>query len=228
MKIRMNSWVVIGVGIGVMLARSAQAGVTIYSDQTSFDAATTGLSTVGFNGIVPTNGFTDYSIPPGYTDPGTGTNFTFPTASGTDINITGPDYYSFNYGFPVFPAAVVNSSGSVPAGASERITLPVSATALSLFFTTYDALPITIVLSNGDTYVDSTSPPFGTFDFLGITDTAAFSSLTITEPTASGVLIASLQFGTTVPEPSTLALLGISSWMLARFRRRGRSAISGD
>jgi hypothetical protein len=207
---------------GVIFAttRPADAGLVVYTDVASFQAATTGLSDINFNGIVAPGQFTDYAIPPGYTDPATGTNFTFLNANGTDINVTSATYYSVNFGYPVFPSDVLNSASTVPTGASESITLPTSSTAFGIEFTTYDTSPITIALSNGDTYVDSNSPGFGNFAFLGFTDTTPFSSLTITDPTDSGVLLADVKFGSSIPEPSSLALLGLSSLFLFDRRRR--------
>jgi hypothetical protein len=185
------------VAFGVVFAtiRPADAGVVVYTDPASFQAATTEVSDINFNGIVTPGQFTDYAIPPGYTDHATGTNFTFLNANGTDINITSATYYSTSFGGPVLPADVLNSSSTVPAGARESITLPASSTAFSIEFSTYDLSPITIALSNGDTYVDSSPPGFGNFAFLGFTDTMPFSSLTITDPTSSGVLLADVKFG---------------------------------
>jgi hypothetical protein len=202
------------------VSQTAHANPVVYNDALSYQAATTGLSNVNFNGIAPTNGFVDYGIPPGYTDAGTGTNFTFLNANGSDINVTSATYYSFNFGGPVFPADVLNSSSTVPIGASESITLPATETAVSLYFSTYDGAPITITLSNGDSYVDSASPGFGNFAFLGFTDTTGFSSLTVTDPTDSGVLLADFTFGTAIPEPSALAVLGTALLLLAGYRHR--------
>ena len=167
-------------------SQTAHANPVVYNDALSYQAATTGLSDVTFNGIVAPGSFTDYAVPPGYTDPGTGTNFTFLNVPGTDINVTSATYYSTNHIGPVFPADVLNSSSVVPVGAVESITLPAVQTAVSLFFSTYDGAPITITLSNGDSYTDSSSPAFGDFAFLGITDTSGFSGLTVDDPTAEG------------------------------------------
>jgi hypothetical protein len=104
--------------------------------------------------------------------------------------------------------------------------LPANSTAFGIYFSTYDTSPITVTLSNGDTYIDNSPPGFGNFVFLGFTDTTPFSSLTITDPTASGVLLADVKFG--IPEPSSLALLGLSSLLLAGRRRRRQAALDND
>jgi hypothetical protein len=215
---------------GVVLAttRPADAGLVVYTDLASFEAATSGLSDVNFNGIVAPGQFAGYAIPPGYTDPTTGTNFSFLNANGADINVTSATYYSTAFGGPVLPADVLNSSSVVPIGASESITLPANSTAFGIYFSTYDTSPITVTLSNGDTYIDNSPPGFGNFVFLGFTDTTLFSSLTITDPTDSGVLLADVKFGSSIPEPSSLALLGLSSLLLAGRRRRRQGALDND
>ena len=215
---------------GVVLAttRSADAGLVVYTDLASFEAATTGLSDVNFNGIVAPGQFAGYAIPPGYTDAATGTNFSFLNANGADINVTSATYYSTTFGGPVLPADVLNSSSVVPIGSSESITLPANSTAFGIYFSTYDTSPITVTLSNGDTYIDNSPPGFGNFVFLGFTDTTSFSSLTITDPTSSGVLLADVKFGSSIPEPSSLALLGLSSVVLAGRRRRRQAALDND
>jgi hypothetical protein len=208
---------------GVVFAvHPAHAGLVSYTDPGSFAAATTGLSDVGFGGIAPAGGFVDFSIPPGYTDAGTNTVFTFPTAPGSDINVTSATYYSTTFpGSPVFPADVLDAAANVPAGTPESVTLPASETAFGFTFTTFDGAPITVTLSNGDSFVDSATPAFGTFAFLGFTDTTPFSSLTITDAASNGVLLSDVKFGSSaIPEPASVVLLGVSSLLLAGRRRR--------
>lgn len=215
-KVKLLSLSVVVAGAVFAMARPADAAPVVYTDTASFQAATSHLSQVGFNGIVAPGAFTDYAVPPGYTDPATGTNFTFLGANGSDINVTSATFY----GLPAFPADVLDSSSSVPAGSSESITLPHSSTAFAMYFSTYDASAITVTLSNGDTYTDSSPPSFGNFAFLGFTDPTAFSALTITDPAAAGVLLADVSFGVGIPEPSSLALFGISSLLVVWRRRR--------
>jgi hypothetical protein len=216
-KFTLSSAVVLGAMIGA--GQPAAASLIAYTSMGSFQAATTSVADVTFGGIVAPGAFKDFTVPPGYTDPATGTTFSFPTAPGTNINVTSATYYQVNFGDPAFPEDVLNSSSSVPDGASEMITLPASATAVGLFFSSFDTSPLTITLSNGDSFVDTTPPGFANFAFLGFTDTTPFSSLTITDPTSSGVLIGELQFGAAIPEPSSLALLGIPALLFVRRNR---------
>jgi hypothetical protein len=214
--VKFLSFGVVVAGAALAIARPADAALVVYTDTTSFQTATSHLSTVGFNGIVAPGGFTDYAIPPGYTDHATGTNFTFLNANGSDINVTSATFYT---GF-TFPADVLDASSAVPIGASESITLPSSSTAFGMYFSTVNASVITVTLSNGDTYTDSSPPSFGNFAFLGFTDPTPFSGLTITAPANAGALLADVKFGVGIPEPSSLALFAISSLLLVGRRRR--------
>ena len=206
-------------GLIVLAVRRADAGdLTTYTDLVSFQSATTSLIDVNFNGVtLGPSGYNNYFIPPGYTDAATGTNFTYLNANGDAINITSGSYYGPNF----FPDNTLNESTSIPATSSEFITLPTSSTALGLYFSTFDQGKYVFTLSNGDTYTDSSTPAFGNLAFLGFTDTAAFTSLTISDP---NMLLLDLKFGTAVPEPSSLTLLGIASVALAGYQWRRRCA----
>ena len=201
-------WATLAAALGLLVtAGSAEAGtLTVYNDLASFQAATTGLTDVNFNGIVGPTSFQDYPIPPGYTDAATGTNFTAPSADGIFIDVTGRDFYSptkFSNDFLVLAGAIL--------GTPVVITLPSASAAIGLEFSTFNAQPFTFTLSNGDSYTDTSTPGFGKSAFIGFTDTAPFTSLTITPPGDIPVLF-DVKFGpTVVPEPSTLALAGIGA-----------------
>ena len=211
---------VAALGIIAVAVRPADAGgLTVYNSLASFEAATTGLTDVNFNGVtLNPSGFNDYIIPTGYTDAATGTNFTFLNATGDNINITSANFYGPNF----FPDNTINESTSIPPTSSELITLPSSSTAVGLLISTFDKATYTYTLSNGDAYTDPSPPSFGNLAFLGFTDTASFTTLTISGGT--GVFILDLKFGAAVPEPTSLALAGISAvaglGVLARRRNR--------
>jgi hypothetical protein len=210
------------VGIGLGSDRADAGNLATYSDSASFQAATTGLTDVNFNGIAPSGSFVNSAIPPGYTDAATGTNFTFLNSNGGDINVTSSTYYS-----TVFPDDFLNSSVSIAGNATELITLPSDVTAVSFYFSTFETTPLVFTLSNGDSFTDSGVPGFFTQAFLGFTDSAAFTSITISAPgsTSNGVLLLDFEFGTAVPEPSSLTLLAVSAScvaLLVGYRRRQR------
>jgi hypothetical protein len=209
----------------------AEAGtVTTYSDFTSFANATTGLTDVSFGGIVGPGAFLDFPNPGGYTDPTTGTNFAFPGQGGTDINVTSATYYTASNSV-TYPLDFLVGAQDVLQSASEVITLPTASTAVGLFISTINGAgtPLLFTLSNGDTYLDSSPPAFGSVGYLGITDTTAFSSVTVTAVNGDNLLILmDFKYGTAaVPEPSTASLLAISIGCLglAQYRRRRRRAV---
>ena len=187
---------VAAIGLIVVGVRPADAGdLTVYNSLASFQAATYGVTDVNFNGVtLAPSGFNNYPIPPGYTDAATGTNFTYLNASGDDINITSGSYYGPNF----FPDNTLNESVNIPPTSSEIITLPTSSTAIGLYFSTFDQGTYVFTLGNGDTYTDSSTPAFGNLAFIGFTDTAAFTTLSISNP---NMFLLDLNFGIAVPEP---------------------------
>jgi hypothetical protein len=188
----------------------ASAGGTAYTDETTFAAAVGPLTTAGFNGIVilPSK-YKDFSTNAGgYTDAVTFTNFNF-LQKNAYINITSASFYGF-------PNDVLNGSVDVSASTQEIITLPSPMEAFGTDFTSFDGLPFTFVLSNGDQFTDSSSPTFGTFDFYGFTDSTPFTTVIITR---NATLLEDVRFSS-VPEPSTLALVGLGCAILAQRRIR--------
>jgi hypothetical protein len=191
-------------GVIVGAATRAEAGhLTVYTDPASFGAATTGVTSINFNGIAPAGGFVNYAIPPGYTDAATGTNFTFTGVSGVDINITSATFNSPT----VFPGDFLVGSVDVPRTANEVITLPSAETAVGLMFSTFSQATFVFTLSNGDSYTDTSTPTFGNVAFLGFTDTTPFTSLSINVPTANDLaILLTFEYGASVPEPPSLVL----------------------
>ena len=214
-QIAVVAWVIV-----VGMVGRAEAGLTVYTTATSFDAATTHLTSINFNGIASPTSFVNFPNPPGYTDAATGTNFSFPAEGGTDVNITGRDFYSPT---PTFPDDFLVGAGNVPQGASELITLPTGATAFSLMFSTFNGVPFTFAFSNGDSYTDTTTPAFGSVAFIGFTDTSPFTSVTLTGPGDLAINLI-VQYGSAVPEPSTLTMLGLASVIVGGSLWRRRAA----
>jgi len=211
-----------GVVLGLLLGTSSrvEAGLIIYHDSTSFQAATTGLSNINFNGVIPAGQtFQGFGIPPGYTDAATGTNFTFDNPGTGNINVTASNFCAPT----IFSADFLNASVGVPSSAHEIITLPGSYTAVSLLYSTFNQQSFLFSFSNGQSHSESSTPAFGTEAFLGFTSTAPFSSLSVSVPSDNdGLILVGLQFGTVVPEPSTLIIAGVALLPAAWFLRRSR------
>lgn len=209
----------VGLFLSVM-PTSAAAGVIVYNDLASFQAATTGLTDVNFNGIAPSGSFVPFLTPPGFTR--SGVNFNITNAlPGDDLDVTARNYYSPT----IYPNDFLIPGITSRATTVESITLPSGATAVGLDLGTFNGGTLTFSFSTGDQYVDSNPARFGSTSFLGFTSSAPITSLTIgyVNGANEALVIDDLQFGAAVvPEPSTVTLagLGILGWLGYAWRRR--------
>jgi hypothetical protein len=229
MKNHARSWRLAAVCFAMLVmasARDAGAGVlTEYTDLSSFQAATSGLTEVTFGGIAPSGSFTSFRIPTGYTDATTGTRITVTNGAGGDMNVTAANYYVVNFGSPLFPADfLVPGAGTGGSDPKERITLPGNVTAIGLEYSTGNQQSFTYTLSNGDSLTEPNTPAFGNVSFIGFTDTVPFGSLTVSSP-GDVLFLTSIRYSAIAPtpEPSALALTGLAGLALlgrVAWRRR--------
>jgi hypothetical protein len=197
---------------------AARADLIFYSDPASFQAASTNLQTVGFNGILssPTD-FKAFPTPLGITL--SGVNFNIGNAlPGDTINVTGRDYYNSTKYPNDFLVQGFDPSRS---GTNLVITFPAGFTAISIDLGTFNGTSLLLTLSSGDKF-SFTPLAFGGLSFLGFTSTIPITSLTIFGSGSEAIVLDNVQFGAAaVPEPSTLTILGLSSIALfALWRRR--------
>jgi len=204
-------------------APNAFASVITYADQAAFNAATTGVTSIGFEGIAPTDDFTAYG--PGGSLTLSGTTFT--AAGPADLFVNSSTYYfaTFGVGYNLGSGDYLLVGNNSPA--TLEVQLPGGFTAIAFDIGTFDdpTSQITITLSSGD--VLTTSAPIPSVSFVGFTSTTPITSLEIAisggdrQDTLS---IDNFQFGTAVPEPSTLALAGLGGFGLLISARRRRQA----
>jgi hypothetical protein len=102
------------------------------------------------------------------------------------------------------------------------ITLPTGETAVSILFNGFENLnsvfttePITITLSDGNSWTVTNAAADGSYNFLGITSGTPITSIELTDPDVVGnttLNVAQIQYGSSAvaatPEPSSLFLLG--------------------
>jgi hypothetical protein len=206
-------WLLIAVlacGFLAVRTQPARADLVFYGNRASFDAATTGVTTIGFEGIAPVNGFTFFGQPGSLTLSGV----TFSTGINI-LNVTSATYYLATGGPPGYNLGsgdFLLSGAAAPA--SLHATLPGAFTALAFDLGTFDdaTSQVTIKLSTGDTF--TTSAPFPTDKFIGLTSTVPFTSvdISITGGNRRDTLaIDNFAFGAAeIPEPGTLSLLSLS------------------
>jgi PEP-CTERM motif len=199
--------------VALALPSNALAGTTVngYSGPTAFQAAIApgsfleDFSSLGVNQFIPS---------PVVESQG---GFGYSVDGANPLNFPGEELYSGNSMMPFV--------GNSQSGALEPVTVknftgnPV--TAIGLFALTTDFNndftndPISISVNGTVVYSSTTSYPL---QYIGITDTVAITSLVVTTSSSDYAGIGYLVVGTTVsavPEPSSLALLGIGSLVAA-------------
>ncbi|MBS0265242.1 MAG: PEP-CTERM sorting domain-containing protein [Planctomycetes bacterium] len=206
------------------------AGVTIYADQASFNAATSGITTIGFEGIAPADGFTAYG--PGGSLTLSGVTFT--AGAGVDLFVNSSTYYAVNQP----PSYDLGSGDYLLAGNLAPTLLDVQLpgsgmSAVAFYFGTFDdsTSQVQITLSTGDVLTLSASYPTSTF--VGFTSTSPITSLEllITGGDRQDTLtLDNFQFGTVVPEPGSIIVLciGLTTVCGINWLRRRESLVHGS
>jgi hypothetical protein len=202
------------------MAGSTQAGTTFFTGRASYNAATTGNTTINFEGIAPPNDSIFEPTPPGITL--SGVNFTIDhTNNNSSLFVIGDGFYYAG-------TSVLSSQFSDTGPDNIVVTLPRASTAFAVDFGTFNQSPVTFTLSTGETFTQPT-PAFPGLVFLGVVDTTPFTSVRLSQPIGDALNLADVTFGTSaVPEPSALAMgslaaltgLGLGWWRRDQARRR--------
>jgi hypothetical protein len=184
---------------------TARAGsLTTYPDFASWSAAVSGVTSVTIPDPAP-DAFVFF---------GSGSesviydNVTFSTNSA----ISNGNFFNVGVLFSGDPAVLSSQEQSVGL-ANILISFPVPVLGFALNYGTFGGSAVTFALSNGDSATQgSTGSGYSVSDFIGATDSTAFSSVLVTSP--DGVLnLNNVSFAVSasaVPEPSSAALLGMS------------------
>ena len=200
-------------------AISARADTVVFTNRAAFTAASTGLTTIDFEGIAPVNSVANFAS--GLTLQGV----TFTGSTTGMVSVVDSGFFSPLFAF---------QSGAVLSGfAFIEATLPPGITAIGvdIMTTNPDGQSFDIVLSTGEVFTVSTPfrPERG---FFGVTSDVAISSIRFTTVVAAirGIPLSdNFSFGqaqaSTVPEPGTLILVGTGiAGIAARvLRRRSRA-----
>jgi hypothetical protein len=190
----------------IALAPSAQAGITLYSDLPSWNAAVPGATSITIPEPDP-NAFIFF-----------GNGNASVTYGGVTYSqqaaLSNGNFFNVGHLFSGVPAVLSSQQQSVGV-ANILVTFPSAQTGFSTDFGTFGGSAVTFTLSNGDTVtLPSTGSGYSVPDFLGLTDTTPFTSVQITS--SDGVMnIGTNRFGAAVPEPASMLLLGIGGLGLA-------------
>jgi hypothetical protein len=199
------------------ITNSVQAAVVQFTDLASFQANTTGLTTIDFEG--GTGNFTNYPYFAGGL-----------TTSG--VNFNSPALYVANQ-----PSSTLFDWGSgavladITGRASLLVTLPSGVTAFGSDIMSFNAYasPFNISLSTGQTF-NLNSLNYPNRKFVGFTSDTAITSISFTA-TAGNTLLDNFRFGTaspaaatSVPEPFTVIGTLVGGTTALRMRKKLKSA----
>jgi PEP-CTERM motif len=223
-------WIVVLVFLSVIArARPAAGSPIAYTDVTIFNAATTGLNTITFEGFAPANLFMFFDSPPGLTTAGVNFLANAPTNS---LFVIDPDFLPPNF---FLPSGQYLQNNSGDPGSGILVTLPAGITALGADVSGQNPpnsnFDLTVTLTDGGVFTfPFVLPTRPDLSFVGFTSdvpilTAQFTQFRADDVT-NAVSLDNFRFGeaaaAAVPEPASFVLIGTGVVSLAARRRRQR------
>jgi hypothetical protein len=206
----------VGLAMIVLVAGSniALGGLITYTSQPAFNAAITSPTTFGFGGVAPSGSFTAFSS---YSSNGV----TFTPVGTADVDVTSANYYGASH---LYPADFIVNAVASTAPAGMLLTLSTPITAIAFEIGSFDGGAIQASFSTGSTASLDPSPTLGNVTFWGFTSTTPFSTISLENSDGEpAVYVTSVTLagaaGSTVPEPSTFALLALGVVAGAVYRR---------
>jgi hypothetical protein len=190
--------------------------VTTYTDEATFQAATTGLQMIDFEGMVPYYGGLNFDSLPLTLY---GVRFQIDRSAGNNGHLW--VYKGLEY---LFTNSVLSSENSTVGDDNVLVTLPTGGvTALGMRFGSFYPTTAVFLLSTGETFTIAslTRPDFG---FIGFTSTTPIDWIRISDPAGDSnpLILDDFQFGAALPvsEPGTPVLLCLGLVAIAGFGKR--------
>ena len=219
-------WIVVLVFLSVIArARPAAGSAIAYTDVTIFNAATTGLNSITFEGLAPANGFMFFNSPPGLTT--SGVNFQA-TAGTNNLFVLDPGFDSPNF---FLPSGQYLQNNNFNPGSGILVTLPAGITALgadvSGQFPPNSNFDLTVTLTGGGVFpFPFVVPARPGLSFVGFTSDVPILTAQFTADDGNAVSLDNFRFGAAaaavVPEPASVVLIGTGVVSFAARRRRQR------
>jgi hypothetical protein len=241
---------VAALGLALSLVQPSEAGlITIYSANDAVtstagswpnsDAELSVFQTAaGMMGTISTHGFGNQTVPScsGHFGNGnvdwsyTGSFVTCPTAGVAGVTNQQLAGGSTKNGFATLNGGGSNANWLGIEGGSLTLTFLSSPTKSFGSYFTGLGVPLTVTFNDGspESIIIPAGPSSGGVEYWGFTDTAGFSSITISYQTPCAIGAPScdnfgmdgIVFNNSIPEPATLALFGLGLAGLAASRRR--------
>lgn len=202
--------------MAVLAVGAGRADAVFFTDSAAFHAANPGLSVLTFEGIAPPGGYVEPAPQP----IAPGVLFSSPSLGTSDISVADPGFF---FGTP--SAALFVDEFSEPLD----ILLDPSVLAVGFDLASgFDGGPVTVEVFNGGTLLDSTvvTVPDQTIftGFIGVSGVGPITSVRVSPILGEFILIDNLAYGNVVPEPSSIALVGLGGLSLVGYAIRRRRA----
>lgn len=212
------------IGIG-----QARADLMFYSDRAAFTAATSGTTTttIGFEGIAPTNGFRSYGLGQSLTLHGV----TF-SAFDSSLSVVSGNYYKSVYGnsYNLGSGDFLMAGNGAPAAL--HLTFAGGLKAVGFDLGTFDRSNSRIAVGLSATGEFLASAPYPTSTFVGFTSTTPIHSLDLmimAGERRDTLTLDRFTFGPAIstPEPGSLTLFLVGAIGFAGYGWRRRASLAG-
>jgi hypothetical protein len=211
-------WILVLAGLLLAPATPVRAALVV-TDRAGFEALSTNLQIISFEGLAPPSSFTFFGSPPGLTVQGV--NF---QGVGNALFVIDPLFNPPAFFFPSGQFLENNSGNFV---APINVTLPAGVTAIGSDFSAQNVglFDYTVTLSTGEVFnLSASGRP--TLSFVGILSDVPVASISFNarnQTTGGAMVLDNFTFGQAIPEPGAFCLMSVGAiGLLGGLLRRWR------